>query len=179
MRTLRDSPPLSGIVTFDLWLCTRLNRIRRRWLSERLLAGVDRLGNGPFWYGLFVALPLLAGPAALAVVARMLGAGVVSLAVYRWLKARTGRPRPCAAHAEVVARAEPRDPYSFPSGHTLHAVAFTTIAVAHYPGLAWVLVPFAALTAWSRVALGLHYPTDVVAGALLGAAIGALALLAA
>ena len=65
----------------------------------------------------------------------------------------------------------PLDRYSFPSGHTLHAVCFTWQAVAHFPALAWVLVPMAALIAASRVVLGLHYPSDVIAGAGVGAAL--------
>ena len=61
------------------------------------------------------------------------------------------------------------DLYSFPSGHTLHAVAFTLVALTYYPHLAWLLIPFASLVAMSRVILGLHYPSDVFAGALIGA----------
>lgn len=67
----------------------------------------------------------------------------------------------------------PLDRYSFPSGHTLHAVCFTGIACAYQPLFAWVLVPFALLVALSRLVLGLHYPSDVLAGALIG---GGLAL---
>lgn len=52
----------------------------------------------------------------------------------------------------------PLDEFSFPSGHTLHAVAFSLVAMAHYPVLAWALVPFTASVAVSRVVLGLHYP---------------------
>jgi undecaprenyl-diphosphatase len=72
----------------------------------------------------------------------------------------------------------PLDRYSFPSGHTLHAVSFTWQAVAHFPQLAWILIPLALLIALSRVVLGLHYPTDVIAGAAVGAllAAGGLAL---
>jgi undecaprenyl-diphosphatase len=47
-------------------------------------------------------------------------------------------------------------------------VCFTWIATAHFPELGWVLVPFAALVAASRVVLGLHYPSDVLAGAVIG-----------
>jgi undecaprenyl-diphosphatase len=62
----------------------------------------------------------------------------------------------------------PLDHYSFPSGHTLHAVSFTVVALHYYPQLAWVLVPFTLLVAGSRVFLGLHYPSDVAAAAAIG-----------
>jgi len=68
------------------------------------------------------------------------------------------------------------DAYSFPSGHTLHAVAFTIVALSAWPWLAPLPVPFTLLTAASRIALGLHYPSDVLAGAALGAAIAAASL---
>ena len=57
---------------------------------------------------------------------------------------------------------------AFPSGHTLHAVAFTLVALAHYPVLAWLLMPFTASVAVSRVVLGLHYPSDVLAATAIG-----------
>jgi undecaprenyl-diphosphatase len=52
-------------------------------------------------------------------------------------------------------------------------VAFSWLAIERFPELAWVLIPLASLIAASRVVLGLHYPTDVGAGALIGAALGA------
>ena len=73
----------------------------------------------------------------------------------------------------LAAIAAPLDAFSFPSGHTLHAVAFTLVALNYYPALAPTLVAFTLLTAGSRVVLGLHYPSDVLAGAALGAGIAA------
>ena len=55
-------------------------------------------------------------------------------------------------------------------------MAFTLVALAYWPWLASLLVPFTLLTAASRVVLGLHYPSDVLAGALIGAAVASASL---
>jgi undecaprenyl-diphosphatase len=101
----------------------------------------------------------------------MVKVGVVNLALYKVIKSLTGRARPCAVSTTIILGTTPLDQYSFPSGHTMHAVAFSMIATAHQPELAWVLVPFSSLIAMSRVILGLHYPTDVLAGGVIGACV--------
>jgi undecaprenyl-diphosphatase len=63
--------------------------------------------------------------------------------LYRWLKAKTSRPRPYLVNRAITCNARPLDQFSFPSRHTLHAVAFTAIAIAYYPQLAFLLIPFA------------------------------------
>jgi undecaprenyl-diphosphatase len=166
----------SRLTDRELAWCLRFQQTVHHRGAVRLFAVVSRLGDGMFWYGLMAVLLLTQGTAAVPVVGRMLLAGAVCLALYKWLKARTTRPRPCAQHARIQPRVAPLDEYSFPSGHTLHAVAFTLIAVHGYPPLVWLLLPFALLVALSRVVLGLHYPSDVLAGALLGASLGLLAL---
>jgi undecaprenyl-diphosphatase len=95
--------------------------------------------------------------------------GVVGLLIYKLIKSTTGRARPYMLSNNIRLGTAPLDKYSFPSGHTLHAVSFTLIAISHYPELAWLLLPFAFLVALSRVILGLHYPTDVLIGGIIGA----------
>jgi undecaprenyl-diphosphatase len=66
----------------------------------------------------------------------------------------------------------PLDRFSFPSGHTLHAVSFSTVALFYYPQLGWLLVPFTLLVAASRIVLGLHYPSDVLVASVIGLGLG-------
>jgi undecaprenyl-diphosphatase len=96
-------------------------------------------------------------------------AGVSGLVIYRSLKNVLVRERPYITHAAIVCAGRPLDRFSFPSGHTLHAVSFTVVICSSFPLLAWVLVPMALLIAGSRMVLGLHYPSDVLAGGLIGA----------
>lgn len=158
-------------------VCIVSNRACHRPAIAGFFASISRLGNGVFWYVLIALLPVLYGAAALSVSARMMLAGIVGVAVYKLLKARTERSRPYLVLREIDLVERPLDAGSFPSGHTLHAASFTLIAVSAYPGLGWLLLPFAVLVALSRLVLGLHYPSDVLAGAAIGLAIGQAALL--
>ena len=92
----------------------------------------------------------------------------MNLAAYKLLKRTFMRERPFIRHAGISLAQAPLDRYSFPSGHTLHAVCFTTVVCGHLSGIAWLLVPFTLLVAVSRPVLGLHYPSDVLAGAAIG-----------
>lgn len=164
----------TGLERLRLWdsaLCVRFNGAVRFAPVRTAFRIVSRLGDGVFWYSLMLALLATGGTAAFGPVGRMVGTGLACTLIYKWLKSKTSRPRPFAVENAVRAGADPLDPFSFPSGHTLHAVAFSMVAIAFYPALAWVLVPFTLLVAASRVVLGLHYPSDVLAGAVLGALI--------
>jgi undecaprenyl-diphosphatase len=162
------------VMRWDLQVCLRFNRICRRVTWRLLFRCISVLGDGMAWYALMAFLLLRDHDAAVKPVLHMVMVGLLCTVLYKWLKKRTLRPRPYQAHAGIEHFAVPLDHFSFPSGHTLHAIAFTLVALAYYPALAWLLIPFTALIAVSRVVLGLHYPSDVLVGALLGAAIAAL-----
>jgi len=167
---------MARIDAAEYGLCRRLNRGAARALPRRIFQVASRLGNGVVWYVMILSLPLLYGAPALKPAIVMALTGVLGVVIYTLLKKLFVRERPFITHAAIDQAAAPLDRYSFPSGHTLHAVSFTWQACAHFPELAWVLVPLAALIAGSRVVLGLHYPSDVLAGAVVGAALAELGL---
>jgi undecaprenyl-diphosphatase len=167
---------LERIARWDDAVALRLNRASRSSWVHVPFRVVSRLGDGLAWYALMLALPLRFGFSAVPAVLHMIGAGLVCTALYKGLKRSTLRPRPYETHSGIMLFAAPLDHFSFPSGHTLHAVAFTIVAAAYYPWLAWLTVPFTMLVAASRVMLGLHYPSDVIAGAVIGALVAGLSL---
>ncbi|HTY49107.1 MAG TPA: phosphatase PAP2 family protein [Steroidobacteraceae bacterium] len=157
-------------------VCRLLNSASTHAPVRRFFQVVSRLGDGILWYALIIALPLVGGRAAVRPALVMALVGVFGVGIYKLLKRTFVRERPFITHDAIELAAAPLDRYSFPSGHTLHAVAFTWQAAAHYPMLAWVLVPFTVLVAASRMVLGLHYPSDVLVGATIGGLLAELGL---
>ena len=174
----RSARLFERVDAYEHRLCRSLNRGLRRPALRDLFVIISRLGDGLAWYVLVLLLPVWNGEAGLKPALVLSATGIAGVLLYKVLKHRLVRERPYITFAGIHAGAAPLDRYSFPSGHTLHAVSFTVLATAYFPALGWLLVPFASLIAASRVVLGLHYPTDVLAGALLGAGLagGALAL---
>ncbi|SFL74748.1 phosphatase PAP2 family protein [Streptomyces pini] len=110
------------------------------------------------------------------ILARALLGGAAVAAAYglsEAVKLVVREERPCravaGAPAPIAPCPKPGD-WSFPSNHATIAAAAAVAVVLVWRAMAWLVLPLAVLTAFSRVFLGVHYPHDVVAGALLGAA---------
>jgi undecaprenyl-diphosphatase len=170
----RLSLPLQRINEYDVALCRFCNRQSRHLSVRNLFRLASRLGDGVFWYTLMIVLLLRYQGAALPAVLHMLIVGLVCTVTYKLIKGKTLRPRPFNVHPSIVCAGRTLDQFSFPSGHALHAVAFSMVAIFYFPALIWLLLPFSILVALSRPVLGLHYPSDVLAGAAIGAALALL-----
>lgn len=161
----------------DSALCIRVNKTSHNLAIRVWFRLISRLGDGIFWYTIMLAILAVNGSDGIVPVVHMLAVGLTGTILYKWLKGKTLRPRPYEVHRDIWLTGRPLDRFSFPSGHTLHAVAFSAIAVFYYPALFVLVVPFAAMVALSRVVLGLHYPSDVIMGALIGFSVSGLSLL--
>jgi len=159
-------------IEWDLVSTRWLHKIARYQTPVKALVVVSRLGDGLFWYLLIAGLALLGGTYGRDVAAQMTLTGLLNLPLYFWLKHTIGRPRPFVACSDIRACVHALDKFSFPSGHTLHAVAFAVVFTWHFPLMGAALAPMVVLIAVSRVALGMHYPSDVAAGAVIGATVG-------
>lgn len=93
---------------------------------------------------------------------------------YRLLKEYFARPRPCNALTDVLTPLGCTGSFSFPSNHALNNFAAAMFFYRLFPKLKWVLFITASLVAISRVYLGLHYPSDIFGGAVIGIVFGYL-----
>jgi len=133
---------LNYISRRDHRLMRRVNRWPApRWIRLWALCAT-RGGDGWLWYG---------------------------IAIFLTLKKATGRRRPCTFEPHCWATLLPPDQFSFPSGHTITAFA-VALSLSHWnPDLAVGLLFCAISIAASRVLLGMHFLSDVLAGAAIGA----------
>ena len=153
----------------ELGICLRINALSQKIGIRRLFRGVSRLGDWPAYAIVGVPCAALLETAGPTFILQVLVTAAVGIGIYKVLKHRLVRERPYITHDGIVCAAAPLDRYSFPSGHTMHAVSFAILFSAHVPIMVWIMAPFAVLVAASRVVLGLHYPSDVLVGAALGA----------
>lgn len=161
---------------FDSALCIKASHTSQYPIVRDCFRLVSRLGDGVFWYTMLIGILLVQGEDALLPVLHIIITGLSGTIVYRWLKGKTLRPRPYQVLQDVWLTGKPLDYFSFPSGHTLHAAAFTSMTLAYFPALAMLVVPFSIMVAMSRVILGLHYPSDVLAGTVIGVAISLISI---
>jgi undecaprenyl-diphosphatase len=160
----------------DIRLMRRVHRWRApRWLRRWTLL-ITRLGDGWLWYALGLIILLVGGERRFPAVGAGLVASLAGIVVFRQLKLISKRPRPYQVEPHCWAMIAPPDRFSFPSGHSMTAFSIM-ISVGHfYPDLQLVLLGLALSIAASRIILGMHYLTDVVAGAAIGIGLGLAAL---
>jgi undecaprenyl-diphosphatase len=134
-----------------------------------LAIAATRAGDGWLWYLTGLSILLVGGAERLTAVASAGSAALVGVGIFTSLKKLSGRKRPCEIEPHCWATLLPPDQFSFPSGHTITAFAVAIAFGEFYPALLPALLVCALVIATSRILLGMHFLSDVVVGALLGA----------
>ena len=151
-----------------------IQETRRCSLLDALMPLITTLGNGgAVW--IVIALVLLVQRRTRPVgVMLLVGLALGAIVGNGILKPLIARERPCWIDFRVHMLIPTPQDYSFPSGHTLSSsVAATVLFLANYRWGRWA-IPLAALIAFSRLYLFVHFPSDILAGALIGIGIGVL-----
>jgi len=148
-----------------------------RWIRVWMLCAT-RGGDGWLWYAMGIVILLFGGPSRFEAAGAAALAAVTGIALFRLLKKKINRPRPCTIEPHCWSKRLPPDRFSFPSGHTITAFAVAVSLSSFYPGLMVGLLFCAASIALSRILLGMHFLSDVIAGAMIGSglAYGAVSL---
>jgi undecaprenyl-diphosphatase len=160
------------IAAGDLRVMRRANNwFAPRWIRWWMM-GATRAGDGWVWYVVGAIILLFGGHERVHALAAGTAAAMLSIGCFQALKRMIGRKRPCEIEPHCWATVLPPDEFSFPSGHTMTAFAITVALALFYPTLSAALLFFAFSIAISRVVLGMHFVSDVIAGMLLGAGLG-------
>jgi undecaprenyl-diphosphatase len=156
----------------DHRLMRRVNRWRApRWLRVWMIAAT-RGGDGWLWYAMGLLVAVVGGQERFRALASAGVAVGVGIGLFLNLKRAFGRKRPCALEPHCWATLLPPDQFSFPSGHTITAFAVMVSLGEYYHAMLPGLFFCALSVALSRILLGMHFLSDVIAGAILGGMLG-------
>ncbi len=131
-----------------------------------------RLGDGWLWYAIGILLAFFGGPRRFIAIFCAGLAALLGILLFRFLKRVSRRQRPCELEPHCWSIVHPPDQFSFPSGHTITAFAVAVDLGSFYPDLLAGLLLAATVIAVSRIFLGMHFLSDVLAGSVIGALLG-------
>lgn len=171
---------LYSIHKYDVCLFTWLCHVRVTLPLTRIARTLSKTADG-WLYGLLAALLLKYQGLESKLLQAMVLAFLIERPVYFILKNSFKRNRPAAALENFVSVIVPADQFSFPSGHTSAAFMVATLVSYFIPptaDVAWLVLLYgwASAIGFSRMILGVHFPTDTLVGAALGTSVAFLSL---
>lgn len=166
---------LYAIHRYDIMVFMRFVNVCLHEPLYRLCRLISKTGDGPL-YALVVLAVIWQDGIISTFTQVVLLAFLIERPLYYALKNTLKRNRPQAALHNFKSFIVPQDQFSFPSGHTSAAFMMATLGDEFWQSLALPLYSWAACVGFSRVLLGVHFPSDVVIGAALGTGVACLSL---
>jgi len=168
-KTLQKIPQsLALLHQLDVVIFSWAMKRKRALLLAKLGRAVSRTADGFGYPFLALGLAVCAGDSGAALATALVLAFALERPLYYVLKNGLKRDRPASALPNYQSFIIPSDQFSFPSGHTSGAFLTATLLCLYFPAVAPVALLWAALVGASRVTLGVHFPTDTLAGAAMG-----------
>lgn len=161
---------INRVTDWDVRFFSTIFRLNMRHLFTRSMRWLSRSGDGYLYGGVAAGICLFMPDVFPGFIKAGIIAYTVELSLYKIIKARVRRPRPFEVLAGIENSIIPSDTFSFPSGHTAAAFVMAVLLACWFPLLSVPLFLWAGLVGFSRVYLGVHYPTDILAGMVLGIA---------
>lgn len=159
---------------FECRLFHKINRHFNKRVLNLIFRNGTHMGGATFLITLLILLLiLLNGPYRVTVIACMISLTISHIPVH-FVKKMCPRKRPYMALEDAQFPSNALKDYSFPSGHTTAIFSVVTPFTLMMPNLAFILLPLALFVGLSRIYLGLHYPSDVMVGGILGVICGCM-----
>lgn len=166
---------LYSIHKYDVFMFSWLLNMRLYGVLTKISRHLSKTGDGPLYLVIGAVLYWQQGLDSLCLQALLL-AFAIERPLYFVLKNSLKRNRPAAALQNFHSIITPSDQFSFPSGHTSAAFMVATLLAYFFPALSVFLYGWATLVGCSRVMLGVHFPTDILVGAILGISVAIFSL---
>ncbi|CAG9622441.1 phosphatase PAP2 family protein [Sutcliffiella rhizosphaerae] len=165
---------INGFYEFECTIFRKINRHFDKKSVNVFFQYLTHFGGATFTiFSVLILLVLSSNPLKLSAIASLIALTLSHIPV-ALAKKFYPRKRPYLALDKIRVTSNPLKDHSFPSGHTTAIFSVITPLILSFPVLAFILIPLALLVGISRIYLGLHYPSDVAAGMILGSGTGVL-----
>ena len=174
---------LDALTSLDTELFLFLNQGVRNWLFDQALPFLTDIHRNPIGIVILAILWLLlltkgGRPGRIAALLLIPTIALSDQLNSSFLKFIIDRPRPCHELANVHLLVGCGSGYSFPSSHAVNNFAAALVLSYFLPRWTWAFFSYASVIAFSRIYVGVHYPSDVLAGAFVGLIIGSVVIVA-
>ena len=161
---------IEKVTSWDVLFFTSLFSKRELPALTRFMRIVSASGDGYLYPLVTAGLFLFVPDKAMTLVLTVLTAFALELPIYHIVKQKVRRDRPFKSLNGIQNKVIPSDQFSFPSGHTAAACIMAAVLSSFFPAAALPVYLWASCVGLSRVYLGVHYPSDILAGVVMGSA---------